>query len=114
MTKSAESTEYTEVSSSASSTTSESTTEYSEETTTTTQAVEYKALRPGSENDDVLKMQKRLAELGYITQESCTGYYGDYTKRRLKVFQRNAGLKETGNADVKTLKRLYADDAPRH
>lgn len=83
------------------------------ETTTTSAEPEYKPLRPGAENDDVLKMQKRLVELGYMGAESCTGYYGDYTKARLKQFQRNAGLKDNGIASVATLKRLYADDAPR-
>ena len=93
--------------------TTKSTTESSAETTTTTAARDLKALRPGAENDDVLRMQKRLAELGYITEESCTGYYGEYTKKHLKQFQENAGLKQTGIADGNTLKRLYADDAPR-
>lgn len=94
-------------------TTTESTAVSSKQTTATTAMPAIKALRPGTENDDVLRMQKRLAELGYITEESCTGFYGDYTKRRLKTFQKNAGLKETGVADVTTLERLYADDAPK-
>ena len=92
----------------------ESTTESVAKTTTTTAENELKALRPGVENDDVMRMQKRLAELGYITEESCTGFYGEYTKKRLKIFQKNAGLKENGIASVETLKRLYAEDAPKH
>ena len=92
----------------------ESTTESVAKTTTTTAENELKALRPGVENDDVMRMQKRLAELGYITEQSCTGFYGEYTKKRLKIFQKNAGLKENGIASVETLKRLYAEDAPKH
>lgn len=93
---------------------SDNNTETTAKKTTTTTAPELKTLRPGAENDEVLRMQKRLAELGYMSQESCTGYYGDYTKKKVKAFQKNAGLKQTGIADVKTLKRLYADDAPKN
>ena len=80
----------------------------------TTIPFEFKAtLRVGSEGEEVKLMQQRLAKLGYISTESCTGYYGDYTKKRIKVFQKNAGLKITGEANKKTLERLFADDAPR-
>ena len=72
-----------------------------------------KELNPGDNNEDVRKMQLRLAELGYLPQSSCTGFYGDYTQKRLKQFQKKAGLKQTGIADVQTLRRLYADDAPK-
>ena len=93
---------------------SQESTASSTETTTAAETERMlKALRPGTKNDDVLSMQKRLAELGYITEVSCTGYYGDYTKKRLKLFQRKAGLDETGIANVATLERLYADDAPK-
>ena len=93
-------------------TTAESTTESSVETTTTSQTTHYEALSPGQEGDEVLKMQKRLAELGYISKKSCTGFYGDYTKKMIKMFQEKAGLKQTGTADSETLAKLYADDAP--
>lgn len=98
---------------STSSATSESTTESSvEETTTTSATKHYEALSPGQQNDDVMKMQKRLAKLGYIKKDSCTGYYGKYTEKIVKMFQQKAGLKQTGIADSETLARLYADDAP--
>ena len=97
--------------SSMTSTTEESTTE-KVETTTTSEAIHYEALSPGQRSDDVLKMQNRLKQLGYISQDSCTGYYGDYTKKMIKMFQKKAGLKQTGVADPKTLARLYSDDAP--
>ena len=82
------------------------------ETTTTSSSIHYDTLSPGEQNDDVMKMQKRLAELGYISKKSCTGYYGDNTKKMIKMFQEKAGLKKTGIADSETLERLYADDAP--
>lgn len=89
----------------------ETTTE--EPTTTTAAATEYKPLKPGDKNQDVLNMQNRLLKLGYIGENSCTGYYGGYTQKRLAVFQRKAGLEPTGIADAVTLERLYADDAPK-
>lgn len=48
------------------STTSESTTEASEKTTITSATKHYDGLSPGQRGDDVMKMQKRLAQLGYI------------------------------------------------
>lgn len=92
------------------STTSESTTEA--ETTTTSGSAQYETLSPGQEGDEVLKMQKRLARLGYISEKSCTGIYDDNTERMVKLFQAKAGLKRTGIADSETLEKLYARNAP--
>lgn len=83
------------------------------EEASSSEAVEYRELKYAENSEDVKKMQLRLCELGYIGENSCTGYYGDYTVKMLKKFQKAAGLKQTGKADVETLKRLYADDAPR-
>ena len=94
------------------STTSESTTEASEKTTITSATKHYDGLSPGQRGDDVMKMQKRLAQLGYIKKDSCTGYYGEITEKIVKMFQQKAKLKQTGIADSETLARLYADDAP--
>lgn len=73
----------------------------------------YKTLKKGDKNENVLLMQNRLCELGYCTTDSCTGYYGDYTEKKVKRFQKAAGLEQTGTADKTTLERLYAKDAPR-
>ena len=88
-------------------------------TTTSTKPTEtepsapvYKTLRLGDQGDEVMKMQLRLKKLGYVRQTSCTGYYGEYTQKIIKMFQRKAGLKATGTADQKTLEVLYSDDAP--
>lgn len=82
--------------------------------TETTEATKYKAIPFKETSDDVKKMQTRLYELGYIDIGSCTGYFGSYTQKVLKRFQKAAGLKQTGEADVETLTRLYADDAPAY
>ena len=91
----------------------QSTTETTAATTTTTAAPLYPALKKGDQSDDVLNMQKRLCKLGYMDAESCTGYFGPFTEKRIKMFQKKAGLPQTGAADSDTLTRLYADDAPK-
>ena len=73
----------------------------------------YKQLKKGDRSENVLLMQNRLCELGYCTQDSCTGYYGDFTVKKVKLFQKAAGLKQTGTADPTTLERLFAQDAPK-
>lgn len=69
-------------------------------------------LKEGTTSSDVLKMKKRLTELGYYDAELTT-YFGKYTGEKLKLFQEDAGLEATGIADKKTLDALYASDAPK-
>ena len=76
-------------------------------------AVAYPTLKTGSKGEDVKKMQTRFLQLGYIDDRSVTGYFGDYTEKVVKRFQKKAGLEQTGIADSATLTRLYAEDAPK-
>lgn len=96
----------------ASTTTNTETTTQTTTTTTTAPTQTYKTLKKGSSGDEVKQMQLRLCELGYLNKDSCTGYYGDFTKKIVSMFQKKVGLKETGIADNETLTKLYADDAP--
>lgn len=89
-----------------------STMSFTDSTETEPTSPVYKMLKLGEKSDEVKKMQLRLKKLGYISQNSCTGYYGDYTENIIKLFQKKAGLKATGIADSKTLEVLYSDDAP--
>lgn len=73
-------------------------------------APEYTALAPGDESDEVLAMQARLSELGYLTVEY-GGVYGDVTKEAVTAFQQANGLEANGEASVETLEKLYAEDA---
>ena len=72
----------------------------------------YAELQKGSSGKNVTDLQNRLCELGYIGKDSCTGYYGDFTTKIIKKFQKNAGLPETGIADQATQEKLFSDDAP--
>lgn len=73
-------------------------------------APEYTALAPGDESDEVLAMQARLSELGYLTVEY-GGVYGDVTKEAVTAFQQANGLEANGEASVETLEKLFAEDA---
>lgn len=66
----------------------------------------------GSKGDEVEKLQKRLADLGYYKDE-VTGYFGEATETAYKAFQKNAGLKVNGTADEDGLGVLYSDKAPK-
>lgn len=73
------------------------------------------SLKVEDENDDVLQMQQRLEDLGYLKKEdeNVTGYYGEMTAQAVKDFQKRNGIKETGTADNATLKALFMSDAKK-
>ena len=72
----------------------------------------YATLSKGDKNDDVLDMQNRLYELGYLLDDR-DGAFGSKTQTAVKLFQKDAGIEVTGIADSATLAAMYADDAPR-
>ena len=53
-------------------------------------------------------LQMKLKELGYYTG-TVTGSYYSGTKSAVKKFQKDAGLYQSGEADVATQEALYAD-----
>lgn len=69
----------------------------------------YEPLTLGDENDDVLAMQERLSELGFLTA-AYGGVYGEITADAVKAFQEANGLEATGEADSDTLALLYSED----
>ena len=58
-------------------------------------------------------LQRRLIELGYLSEGNADGVFGSGTAAALSAFQAKLGLAATGAADVITQERLYAKDAPR-
>lgn len=74
-------------------------------------AVNYNTLSKGDKSDEVVEMQTRLSELGYLS-EIPDGNFGGKTQTAVKIFQQVAGLPITGIADNATLTALYAEDAP--
>lgn len=75
-----------------------------------TDNTKYETLQQGSQGDDVLKLQERLDELGYLDTEY-DGHYGEYTAQCVTDFQKANELEETGVADADTQRKLYSQRA---
>lgn len=69
-------------------------------------------LKSGMQSDDVMKMQKRLEELGYMFVKP-TGLFAEGTEQSVKDFQLLNGMSATGVADPATLKKLFSSDAKK-
>jgi len=62
-------------------------------------------MKPGSQGDDVKKMQQRLMNWGYLNDE-VNGTYDQKTFKAVKEFQKWHGFQCTGLADRETLKAI--------
>ena len=73
------------------------------------------ALKSGSSDTDVTRLQTRLLNLGCSVSEP-DGDYGSTTARAVRVFQYANGLSQTGVADEQTLALLFSANAkaPAH
>lgn len=69
-------------------------------------------LKSGMRSDDVLKMQNRLLQLGYMFVKP-SGLFADGTMQAVKDFQLLNGLPTTGIADPVTLQKIYSKDAKK-
>ena len=67
-------------------------------------------LSSGSTGNDVIKLQNRLIELGYLSGKA-SGTYDVSTEAAMVVFQSHNGLTPNGKADKAARDVLYADDA---
>ena len=85
--------------------------EQAQATPTPEPAVNYNTLSKGDKSDEVVEMQTRLVELGYLN-ETPDGAFGNKTQTAVKIFQQVAGLPVTGIADNDTLTALYDEAAP--
>ena len=77
----------------------------------TAEPITYANLQKGDESNDVMKLQVRLYNLGYLNDDR-DGVYGSKTQTAVKMFQETVGLNATGIADSATQAAIYADDAP--
>lgn len=69
-------------------------------------------LKKDSQGPDVLKLQNRLLELGYLFVKP-SGLFAEGTEQSVKDFQLLNGLEVTGIADTKTQQLLYSADAKK-
>lgn len=66
----------------------------------------------GDRNDEIIKLQQRLMELGYMESDDATNYFGPATEKAVSLFQRAYQSEITGVADSVTLSLLFSLDAP--
>ncbi len=71
----------------------------------------YATLSKGDKSNEVLEMQERLWQLGWLLGER-DGVFGNDTQTAVKYFQQAVGVDVTGIADSATLTLLYSDEAP--
>ncbi|MBQ8506378.1 MAG: peptidoglycan-binding protein [Clostridia bacterium] len=70
----------------------------------------YKVLDRGDRGYRVQEMQERLRDLGYLADDA-DAIFGPRTQTAVETFQEENGLSVTGEADSKTLQKLYSDSA---
>ena len=66
----------------------------------------YTTLQVGDRGEDVKKLQRRLAELGYLN-DKIDGIFGQNTKKAVERFQYYNNLTQDGKAGKATLTKLY-------
>ncbi len=71
------------------------------------------SLKKGAKGIDVVNLQARLIELGYMAQGSNDGSYGTGTETAVRAFQQANGLKADGIAGKDTQTRLFSQEAVR-
>lgn len=69
------------------------------------------ALTIGAEGDDVLHVQQRLQNLGYMNK--ATGYYGEATDAAVRNFQKANGLSADGKIGRQTMNMLTSSKAKK-
>ena len=71
-------------------------------------------LAKGSKGADVTRLQTRLNALGYLAKSSSVDAdFGATTQSAVKLFQKTAGVTQSGTADAATMKAMYAVGAPK-
>jgi hypothetical protein len=65
------------------------------------------------EDRRVFRIQRLLSRLGYLAEAGVDGEYGPTTRQAVTRFQRDAGLRVTGEVDEITLERLQKMAASR-
>ena len=70
------------------------------------------ALVLGVSGSDVLRIQNRLVELGYL--KNATGYFGSDTETAIKKFQSRNGLSADGKVGTYTMNVLFSSSAKKN
>lgn len=68
-------------------------------------------LKKGSKGGDVLRMKRRLRELGYFRTDDLNNQFNDATVKALKTFQSKNGLQQDGVLTPELAQLLYSEQA---
>jgi len=71
----------------------------------------YTTLKSGDENSEVMLLQDRLMDLGYMDMDEPTKEFGPGTEYAVELFQRQHKLEQNGVADAELLELIYSDKA---
>lgn len=69
----------------------------------------YKVMN-GDDGDDILRIQERLYELGYLDESSVTGHFGDTTEAAVKKMQERNSISVDGSVGKESINLLYSDE----
>ena len=75
-------------------------------------SIKSESLSKGAVGNNVTRLQTRLTYKGYLSA-GIDGDYGALTQSAVKLYQKVAGLTETGTADNATLRSLFSTSAPK-
>ena len=70
----------------------------------------YYKVSKNDDGEDVTRIQQRLYELGYLTDNSTTGHFGDSTEAAVRKMQEVNGLSVDGTVGKETINLLYSDE----
>lgn len=63
-------------------------------------------LKKDMESGEVKTLQEKLAEMGYLSNDNVTGFYGDKTEAAVKKFQKEHDISPTGVAAKLTIEKI--------
>lgn len=72
--------------------------------------VPYYKVSNGDDGDDILQIQQRLYQLGYLSADSVTGHFGDTTETAVKKMQERNGISVDGTVGKESINLLYSDE----
>lgn len=70
----------------------------------------YYKVKNGDDGSDIVQIQQRLYQLGYLMDDSLTGHFGDATEAAVKKMQERNGLTADGEVGKDTISLLYSDE----
>ena len=68
------------------------------------------SVKNGDSGNDIVQIQNRLYQLGYISAGSVTGYFGDNTEKGVKDMQKRNGISVDGTVGKETINLIYSDE----